>query len=94
MTDHTITISCDGPSPTDTSASGGDNVTFTNTTGADKTITLSGNGAFNPSPGNSFNVGKNASVSKIVGNAQGEIDFSYPDCDGELGTRSGKIIVD
>lgn len=93
MADHTITISCDGPSPTDTNASPGDKVTFSNTTGEDKTITLSGNGAFNPSPGSSFPVGNNASVTKTVGNANGEIDFSYPDCGGELGTRNGKIIV-
>ena len=93
MADHTITVSCDGPSPTDTNANPGDQVTFTNTTGEDKTITLSGNGGFNPSPGSSFSVANNASVTKVVGNAKGEIDFSYPDCGGELGTRNGKIIV-
>ena len=93
MADHTIEISCTGPTPTDTNASGGDRVGFHNTTGADTTITLSGSGAFNPSPGNSFDVGNNATVWKTVGNAKGEIDFSYPDCGGELGTRNGKIIV-
>ena len=93
MADHTITVSCDGPSPTDTNENPGDRVTFSNTTGADTTITLSGNGAFNPSPGSSFEIKDNASETKIVGNAKGDIDFSYPDCGGELGTRNGKIIV-
>jgi plastocyanin len=93
MTDHTITVSCDGPSPEQTDAIPGDQVTFTNTTGADKTITLSGNGGFNPSPGGSFNLANNDSETKIVGSKKGEIDFSYPDCGDELGTRSGRIVV-
>ena len=92
MTDHAITISCDGPTPESTPASSGDQVTFTNTTGVEKTITLSGTGSFNPSPGGSFNVGTDSPVTKRVGH-DGEIDFSYPDCGGELGTRHGKIII-
>jgi hypothetical protein len=93
MADHTITISCDGPSPETTNVGHTDKVTFDNTTGAEVTITFTGTGVFNPSPGGSTTIEKDKSKTLTVGNTNGEQDFSYPECDDELGTRNGKIKV-
>lgn len=95
MTDQTIDISCTGPTPNDVTVANGDKVTFDNTTGASVTITFSGNGIFNPSPGASTTIDKDASKTYTIGNAKAsdEQDYSYPDCTPELDARTGKIRI-
>lgn len=93
MTTYTIDISCTGPTPSETDATHGDKIKFDNTTGASVTITFSGTGVFVPSPGGSITIAASGSDTLTVGNANGEQDYSYPECDDELGVRSGKIVI-
>ena len=93
MAQKDIDISCTGPTPSETDAAHRDKINFSNTTGAPVTITFSGRGVFNPSPGGSTTIEKDGSKTLTVGNANGTQDFTYPDCGDELGTRSGKIII-
>jgi len=92
-TTYPVDISCDGPTPAEVDAKSGDKVQFNNTTGASVTITFSGTGVFNPSPGSSTTIAKDGSATFTVGSVTGTQDYSYPDCDDELGTRNGKIVI-
>ena len=92
-TTYDIDISCDGPTPGTVNATHGDKINFENTTGASVTITFSGTGVFVPSPGGSITIATGESEKLTVGNANGEQDYNYPECSGELGTRGGKIVI-
>jgi len=94
MTDHSIDISCNGPTPSVTKVSEGDSVTFHNTTGADVTITFGDSGVFNPSPGQTITFGTHRySNSRVlhIGKIGSGTNFDYPDCGRKKDTRSGRI---
>lgn len=91
MKDHTIDISCTGPTPSDTTVASGDKVTFDNTTGASVTIAIDSPGIFNPTPGSTIAIAKDSSKKCTVGNISNGTGFSYADCGEALGTRSGRI---
>lgn len=93
MAQKDIDISCTGPTPSETDATHRDKIKFSNTTGAEVKITFTGTGVFNPSPGGSTTIAKDGSKTLTVGNANGTQDFSYPECDDELGVRGGKIVI-
>lgn len=85
-----ITLNTSGPSPDPLSATSGEAITITNSTGAAVVLTLSHAGLLNPSNGTTLNVPA-AGWSGTVGTTSGT--FSYPDGGVKRGTRSGTINV-
>lgn len=95
MASYTITISCDGPSPTPLPATGalnpGDKVTFDNEIPGPVTITFTDPGVFNPSPGSTITLDTDDDATLTIGNVSGGTTYSYPECGEALGTLSGRI---
>lgn len=91
MADHSIDISCTGPTPQNTTVVKDDNVTFDNTTGAQVTITFEHPGVFQHSQGRTITIAKNDHATLRINQINQGTGFSYPDCEEALGTRSGRI---
>jgi len=91
MTDHTIDISCDGPTPGTIHVTHGDKVYFSNSTGAAVTIHVDNPAVFNPQPNGTFTVASGQSKRQVVGDIGNGTGYEYPDCGEALGTRNGRI---
>jgi hypothetical protein len=88
----TLTLRRNGPDPDVIHCDSGDTLKIVNEAGKDTVVLLDNPGVFNPSPGNTIPIAKDATATKHVG-SNGDCDYAYITPGASQGVRNGQIRV-